>query len=71
MSVTFVPWGVRVAGAEPDSYFVPTVEVDDDEVLRRRSRRTRIAVMPSVINKSEQIERGSVEEVILPALEAI
>ena len=64
----FVPRGARIAGTEPDSYFVPTVGVDNGENTRWGSKGARVAVMSKVANKSERMEGGSVEKPIPPVL---
>jgi len=68
LSVTFVPWGISVAGTEPDSHFVPTIHVNDGEVLRWGFYGARITVMPKITNKSKRVEGGPVEEPAPPVL---
>ena len=64
----FVPWDVRVTGTEPDSHPVPTIHVDNGEVVRWGFHRAWVAVVPEMANESKRMEGGSVKEPILPVL---
>jgi len=47
-------WKVaRSAVAKPNPHFVPTVNVDDDELAQGGGGRTCVAVVPKVIDVSE------------------
>ena len=48
-----MPWGTRIAGTEPDPYFVPAIHVDDGEVARFGVDGARITIMSQVADESK------------------
>jgi hypothetical protein len=51
--------------------FVPTVDVDDGELLVRGVRRALVTVMPEMTDISEGMEGDPVKESVPPALKAM
>ena len=47
---------------------MPTVGIDNGEVVRLGFEEAWVTVVPKIVNKSKQIEGGSVEEPVLPEL---
>ena len=61
----FVPWSTRITATESNSDFMPTVGINNGEVVGLGSKEAWVTVVPKIANKSEQIEGGSVEEPVL------
>ena len=66
--VTFIPWAIA-AGTERNPDFVPTVDIDDSNVVKRRSSGTWVTIMPEVAYETQRMERGAVKEPIPPVLD--
>lgn len=66
----FVPWGASVAGTEPNLDLMPTIHINNHDVVKPGFNEAWITTVAKLADQSKQMEGCSVEEPILPVLVA-
>ena len=71
LAVAFVGDATHATFTESDLYHVPTVGIDDGELMVRGACGAWIAIVSKIADVPERIEGGSVKKGVLPALDVV